>query len=106
MMGPYLSNIATDDVARSPKEKVGPVGGGGGSGARQIIASLGIPFAPSPLPQLCQFFRTGQFRSALGADAELKPSLARRLLQRFQECFGGNEYSRNVDKCVLRKLRR
>lgn len=60
-----------------------------------------IPSVVSLL-QICQFFRSGQFKSALSMDTKLKPSLARRLLQRFEECFGGDEYSRNVDKCVFR----
>lgn len=54
------------------------------------------------LLQMCQFFRTGQFKSALSMDTKMKPSMARKLLQRFKECFSGDEYSRNVDKCVLR----
>ncbi|XP_029694694.1 otoancorin [Takifugu rubripes] len=68
MMGPYLSYVATNDVVGSPSEMI------------------------------CQFFRTGQFKSALGMDTQLKPSLARKLLQRYQECFSGNEFSKNMDK--------
>lgn len=105
MMGQCLSYVASDDVGGSAREKVRPVGGGGVAAA--VVFRPGTSVTPSFLPfarfsQICQFFRSGQFKSALSMDTKLRPSLARRLLQRFEECFGGDEYSRNVEKCVFR----
>ncbi|XP_044065278.1 otoancorin isoform X2 [Siniperca chuatsi] len=69
MMGPYLSRLAPDDVDSSPKEK------------------------------LCEFFRSAQFKSSLSMATKMKPSLANKFLQRFQECFSGQkEFAEHVDK--------
>lgn len=51
--------------------------------------------------QLCEFFRTAQFKSALRVATKLKPSLASRFLRRFQECFTEEEFVEHVDKCVF-----
>lgn len=101
MMGAYLSNVASHDVSGSAREKVRPVGEHRCSRVFQTRTS--VILSVRSLLQICQFFRSGQFKSALSVDTKLKPSLARKLLQRFDECFAGDEYSRNVDKCVFRK---
>ncbi|XP_034410223.1 uncharacterized protein LOC117745798 [Cyclopterus lumpus] len=69
MMGPYVSRLAPRDVDSSPKE------------------------------QLCEFFHSGHFASAMNMTSKINPSLGKKFLQRFQECFSGNqEFAENVDK--------
>ncbi|XP_071326560.1 otoancorin [Trachinotus anak] len=69
MMGPYLSDLAPQDVDSSPKEK------------------------------LCEFFRSALFRSTLSRATRMNPSLGRKFLQRVQECFSGQtEFAAHVDK--------
>ncbi|KAK9513806.1 hypothetical protein VZT92_027310 [Zoarces viviparus] len=69
MMGPYVSRLATKDVDSSPKE------------------------------QLCEFFRSAQFTSAMNMTSKINPSLGKKFLQRFQDCFRGKkEFAENVDK--------
>ncbi|XP_031708924.1 otoancorin [Anarrhichthys ocellatus] len=69
MMGPYISCLATKDVDTSPKE------------------------------QLCEFFRSAQFTSAMNMTSKINPSLGMKFLQKFQECFRGKkEFAENVDK--------
>ncbi|XP_068591549.1 otoancorin isoform X2 [Cebidichthys violaceus] len=68
MMGPYVSRLATKDIDSSPKE------------------------------QLCEFFRSAQFTSAMNMNSKINPSRGKKFLQRFQECFSGKEFAENVDK--------
>nr|XP_046256838.1 otoancorin [Scatophagus argus]XP_046256839.1 otoancorin [Scatophagus argus]XP_046256840.1 otoancorin [Scatophagus argus] len=69
MMGPYLCHLTPNDVDCSPQEK------------------------------LCEFFRSAQFKSALRMATKMNPSLASKFLQRFRECFSGDEeFAQHVDK--------
>ncbi|XP_027142923.1 uncharacterized protein LOC104934470 [Larimichthys crocea] len=68
MMGPYVTRLAPHDLDSSPKEK------------------------------LCDYFGSKQFKSAMAMATKINPSLAKRFLQRFQECFTGEEFAENVDK--------
>ncbi|XP_051261887.1 otoancorin isoform X2 [Dicentrarchus labrax] len=68
MLGPYLSRLAPNDVDSSPKEK------------------------------LCEFFRLAQFKSALKMTTAMNPSLAKKFLQKFQECFSAKEFAQHLDK--------
>ncbi|XP_037640501.1 otoancorin isoform X2 [Sebastes umbrosus] len=68
-MGPYVSHLAPNDVDSSPKE------------------------------QLCKFFRSAMFKSSTRMTTRMNPRLAKKFLQRFQECFSGKrEFAANVDK--------
>lgn len=102
MLGPYLSHVTPDDVDSSPKEYVRDTLPGkrkwqfGKFGfVPLLVYFLHILF------QLCEFFRTAQFKSALRVATKLKPSLASRFLRRFQECFSEEEFMEHVDKCVF-----
>ncbi|KAM6936727.1 otoancorin [Lycodopsis pacificus] len=68
MMGPYISRLATKDVDSSPKD------------------------------QLCDFFHSGQFASAMNMTSKINPSLGKKFLERFRDCFRGKEFAENVDK--------
>ncbi|KAM6909657.1 otoancorin [Xenentodon cancila] len=68
MLGPYVSRLSPDDVDSSPKEN------------------------------LCEFFRSAQFKTSMSRGATMKPSLGKKFLQRIEECFSGNEFPEHVDK--------
>ncbi|KAK5862289.1 hypothetical protein PBY51_017700 [Eleginops maclovinus] len=69
MMGPYVANLAPNDVDSAPKE------------------------------ELCKFFGSQQFKSATNMTSGMNPSLGRKFLQRFKECFKNEEeFAGNVDK--------
>ncbi|XP_037309860.2 otoancorin [Pungitius pungitius] len=69
MMGPYVSRLATKDVDSSPDK------------------------------QLCGFFHSAQFQSTMSNISNINPSLGEKFLQKFQECFSGEqEFAENVDK--------
>ncbi|TKS82067.1 Otoancorin Precursor [Collichthys lucidus] len=68
MMGPYVTRLAPHDLDSSPKEK------------------------------LCDYFGSKKFKAAMAMATKINPSLAKRFLQRFQECFTGEEFAENVDK--------
>ncbi|XP_077950908.1 otoancorin isoform X1 [Gasterosteus aculeatus] len=69
MMGPFVSCLATEDVNSSPNK------------------------------QLCGFFHSAQFQSTMSNISNINPSLGETFLQRFQECFSGEqEFAENVDK--------
>uniref|UniRef100_UPI0037E7AB85 otoancorin n=1 Tax=Semicossyphus pulcher TaxID=241346 RepID=UPI0037E7AB85 len=66
-MGPFLSGLTPKDVDASPKEK------------------------------LCEFFRLNKFKAHFRLAPKMKPSLGKKLLQRFKECFQ-EESAEQVDK--------
>ncbi|KAM8870252.1 otoancorin isoform 2-T2 [Spinachia spinachia] len=69
MMGPYVSRLATEDVNSSPDK------------------------------QLCGFFHSAKFQHTMSSISNINPSLGRTFLQKFQECFRGEqEFAENVDK--------
>ncbi|KAI4810674.1 hypothetical protein KUCAC02_013611 [Chaenocephalus aceratus] len=68
MMGPYIAKLAPKDVDSAPKK------------------------------ELCEFFSSHKFTEATNMVSNMNPSLGRKFLKRFQECFGTNEFSKNVDK--------
>lgn len=68
MIGPYIAKLAPKDVDSAPKE------------------------------ELCEFFSSHKFKVATNMVSNMNPSLGRKFLKRFQDCFGTNEFSKNVDK--------
>ncbi|XP_070822799.1 otoancorin-like [Chaetodon trifascialis] len=69
MIGPYLSHLQPKDVDSSPNEK------------------------------LCEFYNSTKFKSALKMVTKMNPSLAKRFIGRFQECFSGKrEFAEHLDK--------
>ncbi|KAM9782792.1 otoancorin [Neosynchiropus ocellatus] len=50
----------------------------------------------SPKQMLCEFFRSSKSMTSMSAGT--KPSLGKRFIQRFQECFSEKEIAENLDK--------
>ncbi|XP_034553551.1 otoancorin [Notolabrus celidotus] len=68
-LGPFLAGLKTGDVDASPKEK------------------------------LCEFYSSVKFKAAFSFVMEMKPSLAKKFLQRFQECFPEEkEFAEQLEK--------
>ncbi|KAF7227242.1 transcript variant X1 [Nothobranchius furzeri] len=68
MIGPFLSSLQPTDVDASPQGT------------------------------LCAYFTSGQFSSSVSGVTRMNPSLAKMLLQSFQQCFSPNEFQKYLDK--------
>ncbi|XP_029928661.1 otoancorin [Myripristis murdjan] len=67
-MGPYVSRLRLDDVKSSPKN------------------------------EMCEFFKSPQFKSSFSGAAGIKPLLAKKLLQTVQTCFSDQEFPQHVGR--------
>ncbi|XP_010785321.1 otoancorin [Notothenia coriiceps] len=68
MMGPYIAKLAPMDVDSAPKK------------------------------ELCEFFSSQHFKNATNMVSNMNPSLGRKFFKRFEDCFGKEGFSKNVDK--------